>query len=89
MDIEREREVKSARQKSEKVKIEDGINERIEKIHIERMGAQEVSKMMKESEKKGESVMQTRIGKRQILQIKKTEAECVIVVVSCCVTYAQ
>lgn len=81
--------VKSARQKSGKVKMEDGINERIEKIHIEGLGAREVSEMMKESQKKGGSMMQTRIGKRQILQIKTTEAECVIVVVSHCVTYAQ
>lgn len=69
--------------------MEAGINERIEKIHIERIGAREVSEMMKESQKKGDSVMQTRIGKQQILQMKKTEDECVIVVVSRCVTYAQ
>lgn len=84
-----EAKVKSAKQKSGKVKMEDGINERIEKIHIKGMGAWKVSEMMKESQKKGGSMMQTRIGKRQILQIKTTEAECVIVVVSHCVTYAQ
>lgn len=85
-----EAKVKSARQKMGKVKMEDGINERIKKIHIEGAGAREVSEMMKESQKKGGSIMQTKNRKAANTADKNAVfAECVIVVVSPCVTYAQ
>lgn len=45
-----------------------------------RTGAWEVSEMMKDSQKKCDRVMETKIGKQWIRQIKNGVAECVIVV---------
>lgn len=63
------------------------------KTYRERVGASEVSEMMKDSQKKCDRVRQTKIGKWQMLQIKKNkknaQAMCVIAVARSSLTCAR